>query len=83
MAERVIAFADDLVAASLSALLQERATQEEAEVAVVSHQGPLRVLIAHWLALPRESWLKLQLDCASSSCIEITRHGNRLLWLNR
>jgi len=74
MAERVIAFADDLVAAKQG---------KSGELAVVSHQGPLRVLIAHWLDLPRASWLKLQLDCAASNCIEISRHGNRLLWLNR
>ena len=74
MATRVIAFATQLASAP---------TLSGADLVVVSHQGPLRVLIAHWLDLPRESWLKLQLDFAASSCIELSRHGNRLLWLNR
>lgn len=74
MAARVIAFAADLAAAP---------PLPEAEWVVVAHQGPLRVLIAHWLELPRDSWLKLPLDFAASSCVELSRHGNRLLWLNR
>jgi alpha-ribazole phosphatase len=74
MATRVIAFATQLASAP---------THPDADLVVVSHQGPLRVLMAHWLDLPRESWLKLPLDFAASTCIELSRQGNRLLWLNR
>lgn len=70
MAARVIAFAADLAPAGQ-------------ELVLVGHQGPLRVLIAHWLELPRESWLKLPLDFAAGSCVELSAQGNRLLWLNR
>jgi alpha-ribazole phosphatase len=72
MAERVIAFADDLPA-----------LQSSGELVVVAHQGPLRVLLSHWLALPRESWLKLPFDFAASTCIACSPQGNRLLWHNR
>ena len=74
MAARVIAFANQLASPP---------RPSNADLILVSHQGPLRVLITHWLDLPRESWLKLQLDYAASTCIELSRHGNRLLWLNR
>ncbi|HET6720855.1 MAG TPA: alpha-ribazole phosphatase family protein [Rhodocyclaceae bacterium] len=80
MAVRVIAFAADLVAAANTAATTDRADLERV---LVAHQGPLRVLLAHWLDLPRESWLKLHLDFATASCIELSPAGNRLLWLNR
>ncbi|HET6718785.1 MAG TPA: alpha-ribazole phosphatase family protein [Rhodocyclaceae bacterium] len=76
MAARVIAFAADLVPAGT-------ANRADLELVLVAHQGPLRVLLAHWLDLPRESWLKLHLDFATASCIELSPQGNRLLWLNR
>lgn len=78
MAARVIAFAADLVATAA-----KPADRAATEWILVAHQGPLRVLLAHWLDLPRESWLKLHLDFATASCIELSPPGNRLLWLNR
>jgi alpha-ribazole phosphatase len=82
MAARVIAFAADLVPAA-GAAKTDRADLENIEFVLVAHQGPLRVLLAHWLDLPRTSWLKLHLDFAAASCIELSPQGNRLLWLNR
>jgi alpha-ribazole phosphatase len=86
MAARVIAFAADLVAAAgaaNTAATIDRADLADLELVLVAHQGPLRVLLAHWLDLPHASWLKLHLDFAASSCIELSPAGNRLLWLNR
>lgn len=80
MAARVIAFAADLVPAAGAA---NPANCTDREVVLVAHQGPLRVLLAHWLDLPRASWLKFHLDFATASCIELSPQGNRLLWLNR
>lgn len=80
MAVRVIAFAADLVPAANTTATTDRADLEQV---LVAHQGPLRVLLAHWLDLPRASWLKFHLDFATASCIELSPQGNRLLWLNR
>lgn len=86
MAVRVIAFAADLVpaaGAASTAATADRTDPADMEFVLVAHQGPLRVLLAHWLDLPRTSWLKLHLDFATASCIELSPQGNRLLWLNR
>lgn len=77
MAERVIAFAAELAGDGTGDL------HGDEELVLVAHLGPLRVLMAHWLDLPRDSWLKLHVDFAASSCVECTPHGNHLRWLNR
>ena len=74
MAARVVAFAADLTPAPAPAA---------PEWVLVSHQGPLRVLLAYWLELPRECWFNFHFDFAGSTCIELSAGGGRLLWLNR
>ena len=78
MAARVIAFAAELAPAPGSA-----GASAPGDWVLVAHQGPLRVLLTHWLGLPRECWLDWQFDFAAASCLELSPAGARLLWHNR
>lgn len=71
MAERVVAFAAELPAAAAGG-----------DLLVVAHNGPLRVLAAHLLGLPRSAWFDFDFDFARFSCLDLAPEGNRLRWLN-
>ena len=65
----------------LRAIVAER---EAERVALVSHGGPLNVIIRHMLGQDvvrlRTAWI--QLDYASTSCIRFTPNGQWIMWLN-
>jgi len=54
----------------------------EATVLIVSHNGPLKVLICHYLGLPLRHWQRLHLDTASLSIIYVNAGGAVLTRLN-
>jgi broad specificity phosphatase PhoE len=51
-------------------------------VLVVSHNGPIKVLICHLLGISMEHWWQIRVDTASLSIIDITQRGAVLTRLN-
>jgi broad specificity phosphatase PhoE len=51
-------------------------------VAVVSHADVLRAAISHFLGMPLDLMLRLELDPASVSIVELQPYGPRLILLN-
>jgi alpha-ribazole phosphatase len=65
MAARVVSFAADF-----SRRIKAQAAVRD--VAVVAHQGPLRVLAAHWQGEPESAWLTRQFRFASATpCVVV------------
>jgi len=54
----------------------------ESAVLIVSHNGPLKVLICHYLGLPLKYWQRLHLDTASLSIAYVSAGGAVLTRLN-
>jgi len=52
------------------------------KIMVVSHNGPLRVLVLHFLGIDIEHWWQFRLDIASLSIIDIRPRGGVLVNLN-
>lgn len=75
MSERVIAFARDI------GLLAP--TGMAPDIAVVSHQGPLRVLAGRLLGIPDQDWLTLKFDFASLSVLSLSGPRAETRYLNR
>jgi probable phosphoglycerate mutase len=61
----------------------QRSHGSGALVAVVSHADVLRGMIAHLLGMPLDLLLRLELNPASVSIVELQDYGPRLLLLNR
>ena len=59
------------------------AREPDGVVLVVSHQDPLRALLACWLGMPLDFVLRLDLDPASVSTVELVGGQPRCLSLNR
>jgi alpha-ribazole phosphatase len=57
MAARVVSFAADFSC-------RIKAQGAFRDVAIIAHQGPLRVLMAHWQGEPESAWLSRQFDYA-------------------
>lgn len=51
-------------------------------VLVVSHNGPIKVLICHLLGISQEHWWQVRVDPASLSIVDITPRGGMLARLN-
>jgi alpha-ribazole phosphatase len=51
-------------------------------ILVISHNGPLRVLICHFLGIGMEHWWQIHLDTASLSIVDIQPKGNVIVRLN-
>jgi broad specificity phosphatase PhoE len=49
---------------------------------VVSHNGPIKVLICHLLNISMEHWWQLRVDTASLSIVDLTARGAMLVRLN-
>jgi alpha-ribazole phosphatase len=49
---------------------------------IVSHMGPIRVLICHWLGIDMKHWWQMRTDTASLSVIDLTTRGAVLSRLN-
>jgi alpha-ribazole phosphatase len=49
---------------------------------VVSHNGPLKALVCHFLGIDMEHWWQIRIDTASISIIDITSRGAILSRLN-
>jgi alpha-ribazole phosphatase len=56
--------------------------EPQSKIVIVSHGGPLRLLICHLLGLGIEHWLQFQLDHASLSIVETYPQLNMLTLLN-
>ncbi|MBA7666788.1 Phosphoserine phosphatase 1 [subsurface metagenome] len=56
--------------------------KEKETVLIVSHGGPLRLLICHLLGLGLEHWLRFRVEHASLSIVETYKQGNVLTLLN-
>ncbi|WP_300449456.1 histidine phosphatase family protein [Accumulibacter sp.] len=53
-------------------------------VALVTHAGPIRAALGHWLRLPVEEWSRLTIDFGSLTLIEVEAGtGAALRYLNR
>jgi alpha-ribazole phosphatase len=51
-------------------------------ILVVSHSGPLKALICHFLGIDMEHWWQIRIDTASYSIVDITPRGAVLSRLN-
>jgi alpha-ribazole phosphatase len=51
-------------------------------VLVVSHSGPLKALICHFLNIDMEHWWQIRIDTASVSTVDVTARGAILSRLN-
>ncbi|HEX5385271.1 MAG TPA: histidine phosphatase family protein [Gemmatimonadales bacterium] len=58
------------------------ATFPDGRVVVVSHLDVLRAVLCHYLGIPLDHFLRLELAPASVSTLEMTRGGPRLVELN-
>jgi len=52
-------------------------------VVVVSHVGPIRVLISHSIGMPIENYRQLTIDYGSLTRIDYGKRQNNLIYLNR
>jgi alpha-ribazole phosphatase len=68
MAARVVSFAADF-SSRIKAL---GPTGVPSDVAIVAHQGPLRVLAAHWQGEPESTWLTRQFSYAQATPCVVT-----------
>ncbi|HJW25053.1 MAG TPA: histidine phosphatase family protein [Rhodocyclaceae bacterium] len=69
-------------------ILQRRALACVAEIAVgeavlVTHAGVLRMLLAHWLGLEPEAWLRLTFPYGTATTVDLAATGGTVLHLNR
>lgn len=51
-------------------------------ILVVSHNGPLKTLICHFLGIDQEHWWQIRIDTASLSIVDITPRGAMISRLN-
>jgi alpha-ribazole phosphatase len=51
-------------------------------ILVVSHNGPLKVLVCHLLGIDMEHWWQIRIDIASLSIVDISTRGAMLSRLN-
>jgi alpha-ribazole phosphatase len=72
----------EFAARTLSFLYKLEQHQQEETILIISHNGPLRVLICHFLGIGMEHWGKFRLDTASLSIIETRPRGAILNRLN-
>lgn len=70
-AKRTIAFLDRL-----------KTHKTSDTILVVSHNGPLKNLICHFLGIGLEHWWQIRVDTASLSIIDVTQRGTMLSRLN-
>jgi broad specificity phosphatase PhoE len=70
-AQRTISFLDRL-----------KARKPANTALVVSHNGPLKTLVCHFLGIDQEHWWQIRIDTASLSIIDITPRGAMLSRLN-
>ena len=59
-----------------------RAHSEEC-IAIVSHADPIRLLLCHFLGVPMDLLLRLEIGPASVSAVEVASWGPRVLCMNR
>ena len=64
-------------------LLGLRDAHPDATVVVVSHADPIRSALAHFLGVPLDLMLRLSVDPASTSALELGDWGATLRFLNR
>ena len=62
-------------------ILSER--HPEKTIALVSHGDVIRAALAHQLGIPLDFIMRLQIEPASISAVELHTHGPRVLWINR
>jgi len=69
--ERVISFLDRL-----------KTHKPSDTILVVSHNGPLKTLVCHFLGIDQEHWWQIRIDVASLSIVDISPRGGMLSRLN-
>ncbi len=52
------------------------------QVVVVSHVGPIRVLVCDAIKLPVEGYRQLNIDHGSLTCVDYGKHQNNLIFMN-
>ena len=75
--ETFAAFADRVIQ-----FLKRLADRQTDQVLVVSHNGPIKVLICHLLGIGMEHWWQIRADTASVSIMDMTPRGAVLTRLN-
>ena len=73
----------DLLTRVTNALDEIMAKYHGQTVVVVSHVGPIRVLISQALGMPIEKYRQLNIDYGSLTRIDYGKHQNNLVYLNR
>lgn len=56
---------------------------EAEEAVLVTHAGVMRVLLAHWLDLAPEAWLRLTFPYGTATTVDLAATGGTVLHLNR
>lgn len=74
--------AADLLARAL-AFVDALHDRGHAQAAVLTHGGVLRVLLAHWLAIPPRRWPALVFDFGGVSKVELDGARAKVAYLNR
>ncbi len=67
---------------TISFLDRLKAHKPSDTVLIVSHNGPLKTLVCHFLGIEMEHWWQIRIDTASLSIIDITPRGAMLSRLN-
>lgn len=70
----------DRIRGAISELLAEHRGQT---VVVVTHVGPIRVMLADALGMPLEGYRQLRIDYASTSAVDYGGRQNNILYANR
>jgi broad specificity phosphatase PhoE len=67
---------------TISFLDRLKAHKPSDTILVVSHNGPLKTLVCHFLGIDQEHWWQIRIDVASLSIMDISARGAMLSRLN-
>ncbi|MGL1889791.1 MAG: alpha-ribazole phosphatase [Reichenbachiella sp.] len=67
----------------LKELMEELKLKQYDTVAIISHAGPIRAMIANTIGLPLKDSFKLQIDYGSISCINFSEFEDQLVYMNK
>lgn len=73
----------DVVCRALDGVRELTLRHRGEQVAVVSHGDVIRGLLGHFMGMPLDHFLRIEVDTASVSLVEIHAHGPRIIAVNR